>query len=445
MNVSKSAIKPRDSLLARANPALALPLLHGYVILDMTRYLAGPFSTMILAALGATVVKVEEPGLGDTSRHQPPFVTKAGLRGERLAAADRGLAYLKRNASKLSIAVDLKSPEGKAALLKLISRSDALVHNFRPGVVERLGLDFASVEATNPGLVYCGISGFGPYAPDGDERGALDIIAQALCGVMAITGLADGEPLRSGAPISDCTAGMFAAIAVLAGLLRRDGRQGVAKGVKLDVSMLNSVSFMTWDEHLDYYLRLGLPDRTGNSIKRIVPFNTYATRTGPVAIAASGVNEWRRLCEATGIEEFNVRQDWLEVPNRVRDRETIDRLLQEWAAQFDRDEVVATLLRHGATAAPVYSVGDLVADQRFVDTMLYPVQDPELGVQPALAGRFPVVADGRWSQFHESPAPTLGRDTAQVLETLGGYSPDEILHLISIGAVGDSEPNQQGS
>jgi crotonobetainyl-CoA:carnitine CoA-transferase CaiB-like acyl-CoA transferase len=410
--------------------------LEGYVIVDLTQYLSGPFCTAILAALGATVLKVEPPETGDGNRRQPPFVTAEGLRATESHLDDIGLAFLKRNPCKLSLALDVRSSEGHAVLLRLIRRADACVHNFRPGVAERLRLDAERLRAVNPRLVYCGIEGLGAWAPAGDRRGVMDIIGQALSGLMAFTGTPEGVPTRSAAPVADQVAGLFAAIAILAGLIQRDGGRSTGVATVTSVSMLGALGALVWDEHHDVYHRQGLPERCGNGTPRIVPFNTYETADGKyVAISCVSEQEWARLVEATGIAELRQREDWRRQAARVRDRDAIDRLLAGWIRGRTRSEVMARLARHQATAAPVYGIEDILGDPRYVRAVLYAVQDPRHGPVDALGARFPIVVDGFQAGPYERAAPALGADTRQVLRDWAGLDDDEIARLAAAGIV----------
>ena len=345
-----------------------------YTILDATQYLAGPFCTMILGALGATVIKIEPPDSGDPSRHQPPFATADGLKWERLDETDIGLAYLKRNVGKNSISLDLKSEADRVRLYQLVTEADVFIHNFRPGVAGRLGVDPDRIQRENPRIVYCAIDGLGAYAVDGDARGVLDIVGQALSGLMAITGEEAGMPVRCGAPIGDEAAGLFAAVGILAALLGRDGKSGEGIGRRLTVSMVGSLASLVWDEHIDVYKALGLPDRSGNGAYRNVPFNTYKATDGYVAIAAIGPREWQRLVAATGIPEFASHPEWSHMTYRVRDRAVIDGLLEAWVATRSRHEVVDHLVAGGVTAAIVNSVADILDDERYRSAYLYPVE-----------------------------------------------------------------------
>lgn len=388
--------------------------LEGYVVIDLTQYLAGPLCTYMLASLGATVIKVEPPS-GDVTRAQPPFATKSGLNWARADRQDIGLAYLKRNAGKFSITLDLKQDEQLRTFHRLIERADACVMNFRPGVAERLKVDSAALKEINPQLVHCSIDGFGNYTDD--ATGAVDIVIQALSGLMSITGEAAGPPTRAGAPVADQVAGLVATIAVLGGLLERDGAHGTRKGAVASISMLHALSMLVWDEHLDFYSKEGFPNRSGSGTPRFVPFNVYRTADeGFVALAAGGASSWRKLRAATGM--FADAPDWDDPAARSAHADDINARLSAWVSRQSRAEVVEVLASHDIAVAPVYDIGDMLADRRFMATVLNNVKDPNHGAVDALNAHFPILINGTLAEPQLVPAPTLDQHRGPILEVL---------------------------
>lgn len=433
----------------------AYPCLTGFRVIDLTQFLAGPMCTEILAALGADVIKVEAPN-GDTCRWQPPFLTEEGLdwlpSGDHDSGPPFGLAYAKRNLDKRSVAIDLKSKRGVEVLSRMIRNADALIHNFRPGVAERLGIGQRAVRELSPDLVYCSINGFGRYS----DGGAVDVVVQALSGLMGATGEEGGRPLRCAAPVADQSAALFAAVAVLAGLLGREKRRSrepqartsedATEGLQFEVSMLGALSALLWDEHPDVYEAMGAPRRRGNGTGRIVPFDTYQTADGKhVAIAAVGLGEWRRLAEATEIRSFVEREDWNDVAYRIRDRAEIDGLLRAWVGKQPRDQVLRRLQKGEVTTAPVYEIDDIIADTRFCETTLVKMGDEAsfsdaIGLgsrreQQAFRARFPIVVDGRGLDEGHRHAPRFGSSTFDVLRHVCAYSSDEITALRLDGTI----------
>ena len=407
-------------------------LLEGITVLDFTQYLSGPLTSMVLGFLGADVIKVE-PLTGDGSREQPPFVGPDGegdLYGSRLAENHMGLAFLKRNVGKRSIAIDLKSDAGRLIIQRLVKRSDVVLHNFRPGVVERLGIDEASIRAINPEAIYLEISGLGSY--DHSWRGGVvDVVGQAMSGAMGITGMPDGPPVRSAVPIADQVAGLFGAIGVLAALLGKN-LQGTPSGA-VRVSMLQALGFLVWDEHLDTYAEAGLPARNGNRTHRNAPFDAYRCSDDRyVAIAAIGRGEWLRLRNATGILQFQ-DPELESLSGRLSARLLIDALLSEWTARRTRDEVVDILEGHGCTVAPVYEPIDLLRDDRYRRAVLIDVLHPD-GPVHAVRGRMPLNWSAQPSEEARS-APRLGADTRDVLAVVAGFTAEEIVALEREGVV----------
>ena len=404
--------------------------LSGYVVLDLTHVLSGPLVTSILGCLGATIIKVE-PVSGDINRRQPPFATTDGVQWDQVDSGAIGLSFLKRNVTKLGICLDLKTPAGMAVLLRLARVADAFVHNFRPGVAERLGVAEHQMQVINPRLVYCAVEGLGPYAQPGDDRGVVDLVAQALSGLMAATGQPDGPPTRCVAPIGDCVAGLYGAIAVLAGLLERDGRRATKLGRNFKVSMLGSLVSVLWDEHLDVNHRAGLPARSGNSISRNCPFNAYETSDNEwVVISAFSASEWRRLVEATEMAELD-RPEFEQQLERVRHRNLIEEHLSRWVGARPRADVVARLARSGVTFAPVTTIADVLADEHYQKSLLYGVRHPIYGRTGALGAAFPIVAGDQ--QVHPDPAPALGQHTDAVLRDIARMSSAEIASLKASG------------
>jgi len=261
------------------------PLDH-VTILDLTRVLSGPYCTMLLADMGARVIKIEQPRRGDDTRHWgPPF-----LDGE-------SSYFLSINRNKESVTLDFKQPAGRAALEALIARADVLVENFRPGTLARLGLDYASLAPAHPRLVYCSISGFGHSGPRTGEPG-YDAVMQAEGGLMSITGAADGPPYRLGVAIADIVSGMFAAQGVAMALIARE-RTG--RGQHVDIGMLDAVAALLSYQAAIYFATGSAPGRMGNRHPTIVPYETFAAADGDFVLAVGNDEQWRRFCEVAGL------------------------------------------------------------------------------------------------------------------------------------------------
>jgi crotonobetainyl-CoA:carnitine CoA-transferase CaiB-like acyl-CoA transferase len=280
-------------MTAEAQPAAAPGPLAGIRVVDCSTVLAGPYCTMVLADLGADVVKVE-PLEGDATRGWgPPWV------GDPAAGTRTAAYFLAVNRNKRSVALDLRTDGGRAVLRRLISGADALVENFRPGAFASLGFGEVALAGLNPGLVHLAIGGYGFTGPDAGKPG-YDFIIQATGGLMSITGDADGRPTKVGVAISDVVAGLFGAIAVLAGLMARPS----AGGQRVDVSLLQSTLAVLVNQAQNAFVSGRSPGRRGNAHPNIVPYETFATADGEIAVGIGSERQWPRFCEAVGVREL---------------------------------------------------------------------------------------------------------------------------------------------
>lgn len=279
------------------------PALAGIRVLDVSRIVSGPVCTFYLAALGAEVIRIDAPG-GDLTWQVPPFVGPDGTHRGPRCPDDLAMGHLKRERGKASVTLNLETPEGAALLQQLAALSDVLVENFRPGVMDRLGLGYTALAAVNPRLIYCAITGFGQDGPYRDYQG-MDMILQAMTGLMAKTGFPDGPPVKAGFTVGDLAPAIFGALGILAALRQRE-REGC--GQFIDVSMFDVLTALIWDEPLDHYADTGVPPRVGNADPRAAPINCYATRDGQVAIVPAAQAHWPRLCAVLE------RPDWAADP-----------------------------------------------------------------------------------------------------------------------------------
>jgi CoA:oxalate CoA-transferase len=375
-----------------------LPL-AGYRVIDMTRVLSGPFCSMILGDLGADVIKIEAPD-GDTVRRQG------------IGRGELSWYFAAFNRNKRSVLLDLKTPEGRDALTALIAGADALVENFRPGVLARMGFDEARLQAIKPGLVTCGISGFGAHGPYRD-RPAFDFIAQAMSGFMSTNGRADDPPLRSGLPISDLVAGLYGALGVTASLLRREK---TGEGDHVDVSLTNSmISFLAYLAST-YFATGTVPPRAGNDHPIAAPYGLFRTQDEEIAIAPADNSFFDRLVDALGLPELKHDPDFatnaLRVQHRARLNALIeDRLMTESAAHW-----VAHLNAAGVPCGPVHGVEGVFADPQ--------VKSQEMAIDVPHPGHGDVRMIGFPIKFANAPcrirypAPELGQHTEEILEAL---------------------------
>jgi crotonobetainyl-CoA:carnitine CoA-transferase CaiB-like acyl-CoA transferase len=360
-----------------------MPPLDGIRVLDLSRVLAGPYCTMLLADLGADVVKVERPGEGDETRTWgPPY------------AGGESTYFLSINRGKRSVALDLARPDAQEALARLAREARVVVENFRPGVAERLGAGYERLARENPGLVYCSITGFG------DERPGYDFVVEAESGLMAVTGEAGGPPVKVGVAVVDVLAGYAAATTVLAALVAGRGERIEISLFDTAVSALVNVSgtaLVTGDE----------PGRYGNAHPSIVPYQTFAAADGLISVAGANDGLYRRLCEA--IERPDLAEDdrYLTNSSRVAHREELVGELKRVFASRPGDEWVERFKRAGVPAGKVRGVLDALADARTVT-----VEHPTVGT-------LSLVASPLGPRGETTPPPLLGQHTREVLAEVG--------------------------
>lgn len=394
------------------------PALSGLKVLDLSRVLSGPFATMVLADLGATVVKVEDPARGDDTRHwRPPQQgTEASY-------------FLSVNRSKRSVAIDLKHPDGRALALQLASRADVLVENFRPGVAARLGLGYDDVRARNPGIVYASISGYGQTGPMAARPG-YDAIAQAVSGMMSITGEAGGPPVRPGVATADVGAGMWAVIGILAAL---HVRSATGHGQWVDVSLLDGqVSWLTYVAS-GYRATGRTPARYGSAHPTIVPYQAFATRDGDLMVAVGNDALWRRFAETIGVGHLVDDPRFATNPDRVANREALVAEVSEALLADDATSWELALTEAGVPAARVNTVAEALAHpQVLAREMEVRTPHPTAGTVRTLATPVRMSESARAGA---SAPPTLGQHTDDVLAELG-LDPGEIARLRRDGAVG---------
>jgi formyl-CoA transferase len=400
--------------------------LEGVVVLDLTRYLSGPHCSLLLAGLGAEVIKIDEPAGGDPAALAPPY---SGPSFERASNADFGLAYLKRARGKQSATLNLKDPQGRELFLRLVEKADVVVENFRPGVAERLGIGYEALAQRNPRLVYCAISGYGATGPDKDLK-AYDLMAQAEAGLMSITGAPDGPPMKTGGALSDMIAGSYAALGIVAALRERE-RSG--RGQALDVSMVDCLFSMMMDEPLDSYETLGLAARQGNRIMRFSPFNAYRASDGWITLGVVTREDWHGLLAAMGREDLREHKDWSRVQWRIRNNDQVDRVVGEWAVKYTVREAIARLREADVPCGAVRTAKEAIAWQQLkARGMVQALQRPDGSAAGVAAAGMPLKFS-RSAAHHDAPAPVPGADTADVLQRMLGLGAEEIARLRADG------------
>ena len=374
--------------------------LDGVRVLDLTNVLAGPYCCYQLALMGAEVIKVERPGSGDLARQlgADPERNRAGM----------GISFLAQNAAKKSVTLDMKSERGKDLLKRLVASVDVLVENFRPGVMDRLGLGPDTLRAENPALIYCAISGFGQDGPWKDNP-AYDQIVQGISGVMSITGDADSAPLRVGYPLADTVGGMTAAFAIAAALNAPD------RGAFVDISMTEAViSTMGWV--VSNHLIGGVtPEANGNENTTSAPSGTFATADKPINIAANRDEQWEALARHLGRDDLLRHPDYATREDRKRNRHRLRAELESVLTRTPAADWVDPLNRLGVPTGPVLSVPEILAEPQILKRgLIHEISGAEA---LRLCGS-PAMIDGA-RPVPESPPPKLGADNGEVWAELG--------------------------
>jgi crotonobetainyl-CoA:carnitine CoA-transferase CaiB-like acyl-CoA transferase len=391
--------------------------LDGVTVLDFTRVLSGPYCTMILADLGARVIKVEHPVRGDDTRHWgPPFI------GEESAY------FLSINRNKESLTLDFKHPEGRRILDALLPRADVVVENFRPGTLEAIGLDGPSLLEQHPRLVFCSISGYGHTGPRRSEAG-YDAVIQAEGGLMSVTGDADGPTYRLGVAISDIVAGMFAAHGILAALLARE-RTG--HGQVVDIGMLDATAALLTYQAGNYFTTGEVPRRLGNRHPTIVPYEVFDTSDGEIVIAVGNDAIWKRFCDVAGLQELGADERFATNRGRVAHYAELRPLLDKAFRGRTRGEWLELLRGAGVPCGSVRDVAEVLNDPHLKErAMVAELHHPTVG---------PIKVVGSPIKLSETPPgirtapPTLGQHRDAILMELG-YDRQSIVALEAAGVI----------
>jgi crotonobetainyl-CoA:carnitine CoA-transferase CaiB-like acyl-CoA transferase len=393
--------------------------LKGLRVVDMSRVLAGPFCAMLLADMGAEVIKVEVPGKGDDSRDYPPFI--------------RGISayFANLNRNKKSIVLDLKKPEGKVILTELLKKSDVLLENFKPGAMDRLGLGYEDIREVNPGIIYASISGFGQYGPYKDRTG-YDIIGQAMGGLMSVSGWPDSPPTRTGTAMSDIVAGLNTCIGILAALR---GRERTGLGERIDVALVDSV-VSAMETVIQIYLVEGrIPQRIGNRYEFLAPYNSFAAEDGWIVIGVGGQEVWKRFCLVIGQEALIEDPDFLTNRDRVKNVARLEGIVKEWTSKRKADDIVSLLMGASVPCSPILGVDQICNDQHIAK-----IREMIVEMDHPLGGKMKVVSCPikftNMKPSIRSTAPGLGQHTQQVLTEILEISEGEYARLKQAGVTG---------
>lgn len=395
--------------------------LTGIRVLDLSRVLAGPYATMMLADMGADVIKIEDLGSGDGTRQNPPF-----LKGE-------STHFMNINRNKRSIAIDLKNPAGREQFLDLVKVSDIVVENFRAGVLERLRLHYPILREVNPRIILCSISGFGQNSSY-QNRPTYDVITQALSGAMSVTGEPGGAPVRLGIPMGDLGGGLFGCIGILGALQERNV---TGQGQSIDVSMLDALVHLMIYYPVDY-LNVGeIPGPVGGRHHHVVPYGVLKVKDGHVVVAVLEARFWRPFCDALERPDLATNPLFAESADRLKNRTALYDLLEEIMTERTRSEWEARFLEAGVPHAPILTVDQVVAHPLMAEREMF------VTVEHPVAGPIKVV--GRPIKFPQRqfpafvPAPLQGQDTRAVLTEIAGTPLERVMELERSGVVRQAE------
>ena len=416
----------------RTNPDQLPRPLEGTTVLDLTTALAGPYATLMLAGLGARVIKIENPRVPDTARANAPFVGRDGVAMVRRHDDDMSLAIMERGRNKESITLNLKHPQGLALFEQLVTHADAVVENYSAGTADRLGIGHAALSAINPRLVTTSISGFGANMISAQNK-AMDTIVQALSGLMMTSGLPDDPPVRVGVPFGDLTAPLYAVIGTLAALMQA---RVTGRGQHVDVSLLGAITAMVAAEPFEVMRRAGQATRTGNAMPRLAPFGVFPTADGHVAICAPTDGFSAALFDA--MDQPQLREDprFVGRDQRVQHGTELHQRVGEWTRTLSTDAAVQRLEDCGVPSGRVRDPGEAARDPRLLargETEF--VEHPVYGaVGDIVVGGLPIRMTGSFAGF-DRPAPGLGQHNTTVYRELLGLDDAQLSDLVAQGAI----------
>lgn len=391
--------------------------LSGMVTLDLTQILAGPMCAMVLADMGADVIKVEKPNGGDDNRRMgPPFIK------------DWSAGFLAVNRNKRSLALDLRNDAGRGVFRRLVEDADVVVENFRPGVMERLGLGYAELTAIKPSLVYCTISGFGSTGP-ARNRGGFDLVAQGVSGLMSITGHPNSPPAKVGVPVTDLTAGLFAANGIMAAYIHA---LKTGQGQMVDTSLMEAgVAYTVWESSV-YFAQGEIPGPLGSAHRVSAPYQALRTRDGYLNLGAATQPTWEQLCRAIGREDLMEDERFRAPWDRKAREEELAALLEETFSTQDTEHWLELLDGAGVVAGPIYNMEQVYQDpQVLAREMLVDTEDPELGTIHNIG--VPVKLSATPGSIRRR-APALGEHSGEILLE-HGFTQGEVDELLNAGVI----------
>ena len=398
--------------------------LAGFRVLDLTRFLSGPYCTMVLAELGADVVKVEQPHTGDDSRRMAPKIN-----GE-------SYPFAMPNRSKRSVSLDLKTQRGKELFLQLAAEADLVIENFRPGVATRLGIGYDDVKAVREDILYCSISGFGQTGPYRDRPG-FDIMAQGMVGFLRMTGEPDGRPVKVGVAINDIAAGATAIYSIMAAQMHR---QATGEGQYMDISLVDAgLAWSVWESGA-FFGAGEVPQPTGTRHRRSTPYQAYRTSDGYVTIGAANDRLWLRLLGALERPEWETDPRFLTLPDRMAHIEELEAEIEAITRTRSTDEWIKIIDSVGVPCGPVLTFDETLSDPHVIARdMVAEVEHPIIGEMRTIG---PPTKFSGLDFTVRSPAPWLGQHTAEILRE-AGVPDDEIDALFTDAVLFDAHPDLQ--
>lgn len=384
---------------------MASHALSNITVLDLTRVMAGPYCTMFLADLGANVIKIENPKGGDDTRAFPPF--KNG----------QSLYYANINRNKKGVTLNLKAPEGKELFLKMVKEADVVVENYRPGVMEKLGVGYDVLKEVNPGIVYGAISGFGSYGPL-HQRPGYDIIAQAMSGLMSLTGVEGGGPIRTGSAIGDLVAGQNLTIGILAAL---NARSITGKGQRVDIALVDGLVSFLENNTLRYQVNGVQPERMGNRYPSAAPYDSFKAKDGEFVIGCGNNKLFSLLCtKVLNKPELAEQEEYSMPASRIEHQAELKKIIEDWSKDYTIEEAVDTILGAGVPAAPIYDIKAVMENDHIANArQMFLDCDHPIAGHIKLNGNPVKLMDDmpelKWA------APELGQDNADIY---GGFGVD---------------------
>ncbi|MFZ7101109.1 MAG: CaiB/BaiF CoA transferase family protein [Peptococcaceae bacterium] len=392
--------------------------LNGIRVLDLSRVLAGPYCTMLMADMGAEVIKIEIPKKGDDSRQFGPFVN------------NESSYYMNLNRNKKGITLNLKDKKGKEIFLDLINKADIIVENYRPGTMEKLGLGYKNLKKVNPAIIYGCISGFGHYGPY-KYRAGYDIIGQAMGGLMSTTGWPNGEPTRTGTAMADVLAGLSLTIGILAALNYRSLN---GKGQKVDIALVDSVVSSLEIINQIYLTEGRIPQRIGNRYESVYPYDSFTAQDGSLVIACGNDKLWKSLCNVMGKPDLVEDLRFNTNPKRVKNHNVLKPIVEDWTREQKIDELVETLLNAGIPSGPINTIDRIVRDPHIAGA-----REMFVEVEHSAAGKIKITGShikmSETETLIKTPSPLLGQHNDEVFQALLDFSEEEVKNLHSNGII----------